>query len=452
MSTSFDPASTATQLATSYTQNAYKLLSTQSTAAQTTSSALSKLRTALTTFESALSSLSSSKGVKTLAASFDNTAYASATATSKAATGAYSFFVEQVATKHQTSFAALPDVSTAGAGSLALTIGGSNFGVDLSSADSDGDGKVTASEIARAINASSANDGRIVASVMSVNGQNRLVLTAAETGAAGAITLDASGVSDGALSGALSAEKLLVQGRDAVLWLGEQGSGVKIQQASNSFTGITGVTVNLTKAMASGDKPVTLNVGDDAAATADNVKSFINAYNTLESLLDGMTANATSSGTAAGPFASDSGVLALKSRLGNLLRQSVGGVRLADYGVSIARDGQMSLDQTKLEAGLKAKPEGLATLFGSARTGATSGVLGSLAELARSWKSADGQIASRMASVDRTQKSIAKRQEALDQRYESLYQIYLKQFTKLQELQNSMSNASSLFGSLATTS
>lgn len=450
MTTSFDPSSMATQLATAYTQNAYKLLSTQSTAAQATTSALSKLRTALTSFESALSSLSSSKGVKTLAASFDNTSHASATATSKAATGAYSFFVEQVATKHQTSFAALPDVSAAGAGTLSLSIGGSSFGVDLSGADSDGDGQVTASEIARAINAGGANAGRIVASVLSVNGQNRLVLTAAETGAAGAIALDATGVTDGALAGALATEKLLVQGRDAVLWLGEQGSGVKIEQASNSFTGITGVTVNLTKAMASGDKPVTLTVGDDVAATADNVKSFISAYNTLESLLDGMTANATSSGTAAGPFASDSGVLALKSRLGSLLRQTVDGVRLADYGVSIGRDGQMSLDQSKLETALKAKPEGLATVFGSARAGSTSGLLGSLAELTRSWKSADGQIANRMASVDRTQKSITKRQEALDTRYESLYQVYLKQFTKLQELQNSMSSTSSLFSSVAT--
>ncbi|WP_164963663.1 flagellar filament capping protein FliD [Rubrivivax sp. JA1026] len=450
MTTSFDPSSMATQLATAYTQNAYKLLSTQSTAAQTTSSALSKLRTALTTFESALSSLSSSKGVKTLAASFDNTSHASATATSKAATGSYSFFVEQVATKHQTSFAALPDVSAAGAGTLSLSIGGSSFGVDLSAADSDGDGQVTASEIARAINTGGANAGRIVASVLNVNGQNRLVLTAAETGAAGAISLDASSVTDGALAGALSTEKLLVQGRDAVLWLGEQGSGVKIEQASNSFTGITGVTVNLTKAMASGDKPVTLTVADDLAATAENVKSFISAYNTLENLLDGMTANATSSGTAAGPFASDSGVLALKSRLGTLLRQTVDGVRLADYGVSIGRDGQMSLDQSKLETALKAKPEGLATVFGSARTGSTSGLLGSLAELTRSWKSADGQIANRMASVDRTQKSITKRQEALDTRYESLYQVYLKQFTKLQELQNSMSSTSSLFSSVAT--
>lgn len=446
MSTTIDPTSMATQLATAYTQNAYTLLSTQSTAAQTTSAALSKLKTALTTFDSALASLSTSKGVKVLSASFDDTAYASATATNKAAAGTYSFFVEQIATRHQTSFAAVPSAAAASAGTLGLSIGGSSFDVDLSAADSDGDGAVSAAEIARAVNASGDNDGRIVASVLTVNGASTLVLTAAETGADGAITLDTSGVGDSALAGALGTEKLLVQGRDAVVWLGEQGSGVKVQQASNTFTGITGVTVSLSKAMDSGDTPVTLTVADDVSATADKIKSFVSAYNTLESLLDSLTANAdASSGSAAGAFASDSGVLALKSRLGTLARQSVGGVRLADYGVSIARDGQMSLDTDKLETGLETNADGLNALFGSARAGSTSGVLGTMAELARSWKSADGLIANRQASVERTQKSISTRQTALDARYESLYQIYLKQFSKLQELQSSISNTTSLF-------
>ncbi|MBK1616119.1 lateral flagellar hook-associated protein 2 [Rubrivivax gelatinosus] len=445
-----EPTTLAQQLATSYTQNERTLLSTRSSAAQATSTALGKLKTALTTFDGVLSTLSSSKGVKALSASFATSGYASATATTQAAAGNYSFFVEQLATTHQTSFAAVPSVAVAGAGKLGLTVGSNHFEVDLAAADSDGDGQVSASEIARAVNASTDNGGKLVASVLTVGGQSQLVLTAGESGAAGAITLDTAALGSSALKTALGTEKLLVQGRDAVAWLGEQGSGVRIQQGSNTYTGISGVSVVFSKAMSSGDTPITLTVANDASATASNLKTFVDAYNTLEKLLDDMTANANASnGTSAGAFASDSAVLSLKNRLAALVRQNVGGVRLADYGVSIDRGGQMSIDQSKLEKGLAAKADGLNTLFGSARAGSSSGLLGSLSDLADRWRNADGQIAGRQTSIEKTQKSLTERQEALEIRYESMYQRYLKQFTKLQELQTTIGETSSLFSNLS---
>jgi flagellar hook-associated protein 2 len=434
--TTFDPASTATQLATAFTSGRQTMLDTQTKAAQAASTGLAKLQSALSAFDSAMYAISSKKSVLVQSATLSNPAIGSATATAAAAAGSYSFFVEKLASAHQAAYS----VAAAPADAMKVTLGAgaASFDVDLTAADKDGGG-LSAKEIAAAINAAPNNASLVTASFVTVGGTPQLVLTSNASGLAGAITLT---LNNSAVTGTN-----LVDPADATVWLGAQGTGVQLTQSSNTFSVVDGVSTTFSKAMASGDAPVTLTVGRDDNATGANVQSFVDAYNKLKDVLDGMTATGdTKNNVAAGAFAHDSGVSALASRLAGIARESVGGVSLVSYGISTGRDGKLTLDQAKLKTKLGANPDGLAQIFGSNAAGARSGVLGDLDTYVDTWiGTVSGQITQRRNAVTRLQAAFTDRQASLDRQYNSAYQRYLVQFTKLQNLQSQMSQTSSMF-------
>lgn len=447
--TDFDPVTIASQLASAYVQSTQEQLAARTQAAQRTSTALTTLRSALSTFDTALAGLSSASGttgMREFSATLDNTAIATASASSKAQPSTYSFHVEQLATAHQLAFEDLPAVPVALGGPLTVQLAdGSNFNVNLVGADTDGDGSISQAEIARAINQAEGNQGKVTASVMNTGGQSRLLLSSGSTGADQAISLDTSALPGGALKDALQGPQELVAARDAIVWLGGQG-GIQLQQGTNTFTGIEGVSVTFTRAMAPGDTPVTLTVAADAGGTAANVKKFVDAYNVLTKALDSLTKVDVASSGSAGAFATDAGVRALRSRLNNLIRQDFGGLTLVDLGIKADRSGTLTLDQGKLEKTLTAHPEALDSVFGKASLTQNSGVLGALNQYLETWlKSGSGQIASRTSTLELMQKRFDDRQVRLDAQYDMIYERYLKQFTQLQSLQAQMSQTSGLF-------
>lgn len=446
-----DPSTMATSLATYYTQAAQSQIKTQTTKATNTSSALTKLKTALSTFDTALAGLSSvTKTVTQNSATFSS-AVGTATAKSSATPGTYSFFVEQLAAAHQVAYQDLPAIDVINGGPLVVQLGdGSNFSVDLQAADTNGDGSLSQSEIARAINIADNNGGKVSATVVTVGSQTQLVLSAGATGAAGAISLDTSGLPDSALKTALSGGTELVAAKDAVVWLGAKDTGIRMQQASNTFNAVDGVSMTFTQAMEAGSAPVTLTVANDTSATTKNVQSFVDAYNALGKVLRDLTASGDAeAGVSAAVFASDSGVRALRSRLSGIVRDSYNGLRLADFGVSISRDGTMSLDSSKLETKLAADPSALDGLFGKATAGSRSGLIGAMDTYLDGWlNSTSGQIKRRQETVQKMQATLTSRQTVLDARYDSAYARYLAQFTQLQTLTSKMGETTSLLQSL----
>lgn len=450
-----DPVTMASQLANLYVAGTQQQLTNQSQRAQSQSSALTKLQSALSAFETAMSGLTTrSSGVLQRSATLSGagSAITAATASASAAPAAHQVFVEQVATTHQVAFEDLPAVPVALGGPLVVQLGdGTNFSVDLPMADQDNDGTISHAEIARAINLAEQNGGKVVASTVTSGGQTHLVLTAGSSGADGAITLDASGLPDSALKTALGNGRELVAAQDAVVWLGAEGTGIRMQQASNTFTAIEGLTLTLAQPMASGSAPATVTVANDNSATTEKLQSFVTAYNALEKALDELTAFGAEGATSAA-FASDAGVRNLRSRLGNALRMEVDGMRLTDFGIKTSRDGSISLDGAKLDKALAANPDKLDALFGSTGLVGASGVLGALQTVTDSWTDVtSGLIKRRQDTVQVTQKRITLRQDRLEMQYENAYQRYLAQFTQLQNLQAQMSETSNLFSSLSTT-
>lgn len=450
-SPTYDPASTAAALAENYIAARQNIQTSQTNKANSSAKALNELKAAISSYQASLFAMATTPSMLAQSATFSDTAFGSATATAAATPGSYSFFVEKLATASQVAFSGIANSASA-SGSLGIEMNGvAAFTVDLDSADADGIGGMSARELAMAINAAPDNKGKVSASIVTIGGVAELVLTAQSTGAASAITLDVSGITDAPLQAALDPSKAraLVTGQDAVIWLGAQGTGSKIEQATNTFTNIEGVTMSFTKAQAVGDTPVTLTVAANTSATTANVQKFVTEYNKLKAMIDAMVDPGNpAEGEAPGVFSDDGGVRVLQTRLVSILRQAGTG-SLAAYGITAARDGSLVLDATRLNKQLAVDPDGLDALIGKASSISPSGIAGNLDAYLKQWSSSvNGQIKQRLEANDRLLVQLDSRQEQLDQQYNSAYQRYLKQFSMLQGLQSQMNSNSSMLDAL----
>jgi flagellar hook-associated protein 2 len=448
-----NPTQMATQLATIYTQGTQDIITRDSKAAEATNAGCTRLRSALAAFNTAMDALSGKKGLVKNSATVAGSSGVTGAASASAQPGTYSFFVEAVASNHQIAFADLPAVPVATGGPLVIQqADGSSFNVNLLMADADGNGTISQTEIARAINQASGNAGKVTAQVVNTGNGSQLILSSGASGEGGEITVDASGLPAGALKDALSATpNELAQARDAVVWLGDQGTGVRIQQASNTVTAIDGVTLSLTRAMTTGDAPATLTVAADESGTADNVRSFVTAFNTLQGVINDLSKSDINP-AARGVFSSDSSIRALRTRLNDILRQDFGGVRMSELGISTDRQGALTFDAAKLKKTLDIKPDALDKAFGSSSLSAPSGLLGSMNTYLKTWlDSGTGQIKRRQESVQIQQRDITQRQARLDEQFAMSYERYLLQFTQLQSLMGQLNQTSGMFGSSTTT-
>ena len=445
----YDPVPTATSLADKYIASRQQILDTQSASATAAEKGLTDLNSALSAFQTSLSALTGlNKTMYAQAATFGDTTIGSATASSTAAAGTYSFFVEKLAAASQVSYAGLAD-ATGVSGKLGVEMGGSlAFEVNLGASPR----SLTPRELAAAINGAESNGGRVIASVVSTgNGMSELVLTAKDTGAASAITLDLADLSGPAsLTGALDTDRArtVVQAQDAVIHVGGEG-GTAITQASNTFTAIEGVKMTFTKTQSSGAAPVTLTVGPDDKGTTANVQGFVDAFNKLKTALNKLTsAGDPTKGVGGGAFAHDAGIRSLNDRLNALLRPA-NGDSLASFGIIATRSGTLELNSDRLLSQLALKPEGLDALIGSTSATASSGIAGALDSYLKGWSnSVDGQIKQRREQNTTVQLRLSDRQASLDKQHEAAYQRYLRQFTQLQTMQGVMNQNVSLFDAL----
>lgn len=142
--------------------------------------------------------------------------------------------------------------------------------------------------------------------------------------------------------------------------------GIEMERNSNSPTDvIDGVTLNFKKADAS--KTITLGLTNDTDKELSAVKDFVSQYNSVMSFLSEKmdVGDPSKSDNKTGALAGDSTLISLQSKLQStvLSGKSVNGVSASTLGLSVDRNGTLSLDETKFKAQLAKNPNAVKDFF-----------------------------------------------------------------------------------------
>jgi len=230
----------------------------------------------------------------------------------------------------------------------------------------------TLQDIAASIN--QANTGAsatgVSASVLKVaNNDFRLVLAADNTGAAGfslsGADLDVGGALANLQLGAVgqgNARQSLQTPQDAQVSI----DGLSLNRSSNSISdALSGVTLNLKQA----DPTVTVNmdIAVDTAALQANVQSFVDAYNTVQALVNEQFKFDSNTNTT-GVLAAEPILTSIQSTLANSLLQSLPGLAsdrnsMVMIGVEPDAKGQLFINTSRFDTFLNTDPTAIRDVF-----------------------------------------------------------------------------------------
>lgn len=425
------------QAAWTRAQTSEKTYQSQLTAVGTLDSALKSFRTAVTGLRSGTS------GMLVNSATFSQTGYASATVSASATPGNYQFFVKQLASAQQLAVPGIADGDVPASGSLGFTQNGKSFAIDLATVDKDGNGVRSLDELAAAINAAPDNSGLTASLVRSTDpvtgtASVSLLLSSNSTGAANQISVSTDGMA-GSFLGKTPQE--LSKAQDAIVMLGGE-TGMQLTNASNTFSNlIDGVSLTFTKAHVAGEAPLSLTVGQDKSATEAKMKSFIDAFNSLMSTFDSLTASGGKD-SERGSLAGDSSIRSVETMLNQVVRTAFGGKSLIDFGVAADRNGKLTLNAERFAKALAADPAGLDKLFSE-----KGNLIDSIDKnIAVYTGSVNGVMKNRKEFINAQIGRVKDQYEALDRQYELHYNRYLRQYTNLMEVMSSMEQTQGMFG------
>lgn len=297
-------------------------------------------------------------------------AIASATADATATAGSYQIKVDQLAKAEKLAGTIGRDAATALGAAAEFTVNGQAVTVDTT------DTLVTLQGKINALNSGATPTG-VSATILTVApGDSRLILTSTKSGAAGitladtvGTTLQTLGFQDGL--GAELAGSVLVNGADAQFRIDD----ILLTRTSNVVTdAITGVTLTLTGDDVGAVTSIQVDRFVDAARTS--MQQFVEAYNGLVAFLK---TQGTASTTSTPPLYGQSLIRTARAQLPSLLLEAVGGAAadlatVGQAGLSLTRDGTLTLDATKFDAAFKDRQGDLRTLFTEQRTATGAGL------------------------------------------------------------------------------
>lgn len=358
-------------------------ISTTITANEAKISAYQTLQTDLSTLSSGLSSLATSV-VNSLATNVFATRTATLSSTGDvsassalsmsvsngAATGDHTLTISQIATAHKvvgtSQSSKTSELGYSGTFSIGLA-GGTTSDVTI-------DSTMSLRDIVDSINAQTSTTN-VQASIVQVSsGSYEMVLTGTEDAAditysstSGDDILNKLGVTDS--TGAFADVLQTSQAAEFTL------DGISMTRDTNDITDVlTGVTFNLLQATTDG-ATVNISIEPDTSQIETAVETFVTNYNTFRDAVIAQQATG-SDGTAASSAVlfGDGTMRDIMDALQNALNSTVGGLTMADLGLSFNEKNELELDTSTLSEILSSNLSGVTTLL-SAQTKTSSSQL-----------------------------------------------------------------------------
>jgi len=393
-------------------------------------SAYGELKSALSTFQTAMQDLSTPSALKVFTTTSGNDNVFSASATSTAAASSYQIDVVRLAERHKFASAELQDTDTIGGkrnDALEIQVGSdpaNTLTVDLSTASTLGD-------IRDAINADATNPGVTATMVFGNDGNQKLVLTARESGADNALTLSYKGKVSAADFGFQEINNI---GGDIALLDAEISvDGYTVTRATNTINDVmTGVTLDLHNAEPG--IPYTLDIARDTAAVAESVQAFADAYNGIMTSIDTLREKG---------LATDGALLGIERGLRSVINTPATGLSsgyayLAEIGVTFSREGVLTVNTAAVESALANNFNAVSELFSTDGQGFAN----RLDTQVDGWLDIDGLISGRTDGLDSRKRLLQTREDSLEYRMGQIEASLYAEFTRLDTLLGSMQGTS----------
>jgi len=406
-------------------------LQRQESATNTQLSAYGQIKSAISSFQDAMQELSTEDKFKIFTSTSSDEDVLTAETTSSAAAGIYNLTVNRMAQNHKMGSDEFADTDTLGgtAGDeLILTVGADSFNVDLSTAQ-------TLSQIRDAINSDEDNPG-VTATILNTGGGNqRLILTADESGYDNRVQLSYGGSINAATfnlattnyDSDISASMTDLTKLDASFNI----DGFALTAASNSVSGVMdGITFDLKKTGS-----VTLNVERDTDSIKESAQSFVDAYNEVLSTLDRF---------GQGALSGDSTLRSIASQMRNVLNTAPTSLNtnlsaLSEVGIKTnAETGKLELNSTEFSDALDADFAGVSELFSNDNQGYAF----RFDAMADSMLDVDGLIDSREDGLQERISGYQDAQADFERRLELKERALRSQYAALDSLVGSLQNTS----------
>ena len=397
-------------------------------------SAYGELKSALATFQSAMKDLSTPAALKVFTTTSGNDEVFTASATSTAAASTFQIDVVRLAERHKFASQELLGTDTIGGknkDALEIQVGSdpiNTLTVDLGTASTLGD-------IRDAINTDAANPGVTATIIFGNDGNQKLVLTARESGADNALTLSYKGKVDADDFGFQEINN--IAGDITLLDAEISVDGYSVTRASNTIDDvITGVTLDLHSA--DPGIPYTLDIARDTAAVAESVQAFADAYNGIMTSIDTLRDKG---------LATDSALFSIERGLRGVINTPASGLSsgyayLAQIGVTFSREGIMTVNTAAVESVLVNNFNAVAELFSTDGQGFAN----RLDTQVDGWLDIDGLINGRTDGLDSQKRLLQTREQSLEYRMGQIEAGLYAQFTRLDTLLGNMQGTSDYLG------
>lgn len=391
----------------------------------------SAIKYALSELKTAFGKLNDASDFSSIKPSNTQTSAFGVTASTTAQAGSYSIEVLQTAQAQRTASSNFADRATA-------LNGGSAFSLNLSLGGVSQDPiAVTTATPAGMVSAINSADLGVTAQLINTGSGYNVVLTG-ETGATQSFTMSSDDGSGNAVAG-VSFTTSLQTAADASFKV----NGLTVTRSSNSITDvIDGVTLDLYSNTTGAAR---LDLNRDTTSIKDNLKGLVTAYNDFEETLKILGDSGSEVEEFGGVLAGESLLQTVRTRVRGFIsnNSTTPGVTIKaarDVGLSLDRNGKLTLDETKLDTALQNNFAEVSTMFTAgtnnksiyspAPAGLAGEAINSIEKMLLSTGLIDTQSKSATGQITKYKADLA----LLEDRMEKLMARYMNQFSVMESI------------------
>ena len=373
--------------------------------------------------------LNDAKDFKTFAVSNSQTSAFSASSTTSARAGSNNITVSQIAQEQRSvsnGFASETAAFSTGSVTLSISVGAtSTTTTDITVTDASLQGTVTA------INA--ANLG-VTAEIVDtgVSGDRYRIQLIGETGAekAFSLTSDDDSISFSSVQSASDAQLNV--------------NGIDFTRSTNVIDDVlTGVSLTLNTVT---DGTANLNISQDNAEARANIVDFVAIYNEAQRQMKELV-NSSADGALAGDSIFRSLTTSLRSIVLGSSSSGSGDIsNLSDMGISVARTGELVVDDAKLDNALANNYSDVIQMFSAntddqaASSSDAAGLAGDITKLITNATDSDSYLVTQQATLATGNSEREEQLEALAERMERVEERYNRQFLAMQQIIDQMNS------------